>query len=109
MEVTPDWVRIGIDAFEILWMIGASIYLFFTRRHLANKNSIKETNADVGDLKDRVIKIETQLASVPGSRDVGEIHMRITQVGQGLSRVEGTVSQMNTTLQLIQRSLMERD
>ena len=104
--------RFWIDIAQVLGLIGLAVYTWFVNRTKANSQAIEvlEEKSDkrFSDHHTRLSVIEKELTHVPGEPEVGRIHNRIDQVGQGVKHIEGEMKQMNATLHLIQQYLLEK-
>ncbi|MDH5185206.1 MAG: DUF2730 family protein [Gammaproteobacteria bacterium] len=103
-----EW-RFWFDIVQLVATLLIGIYVWQTNKHKANHKAIKDVDEKVIDHQERILVIENEMTHVPGDKEISRIHNRIDQVGQGVKHIEGTVQQMNTTLTLIQQSLMESD
>lgn len=110
MQITPEWIKLAFQAIQVIWMIGVSVYLFFTRRHLANKSAIEDlgerTDERFHTLSDRVLRVENEIEHLPGTQELGLIHEKINLVTKEVSEMRGEFTAVRHSLQLIQRHLL---
>jgi len=110
-------LKFWLSAAEAIIVTALFIYTWWTNRQRATKaairrveenvaSEIKIVNARLGEHNDRLLSIERELQHLPNTKDIHEVHYRVDQVGQGVSNLEGQMTQINTTLHLIQQHLM---
>ena len=108
------WFDIGQTVFVVL----VGIYTWQANKHRATKsainriqeqleNDIRALDSRIDEHRDRLTTVERELTHVPGANDIGEIHYRVDQIGQGVKSLEGEMKQINNTMQLIQQYLLE--
>lgn len=118
MELSTDIIRTVVEVVQFIMTLVIGVYVWLTNRHKANKDaidtvdavnkaSIKEVGARVDALSDRVLELETSVAHMPDHQALGDLHKKINEVSNSVSKIEGQMSQMNVTLTLIQRALMD--
>lgn len=111
-------MQFWFDAFQAVWTIGVTIYVWFSNRQRATKEAIarveqkhdidlKRTEERLQEYRDRILQLEQQVMHLPDDNKIGQVHYRIDQLGQGVKSMEGEMKQMNHTLQLIQGYLLE--
>ena len=100
--------RFWFDILQSLFMVGVSIYVWWSNKSKATRTAIDRVDARVSGHETRLLLIEQDIKHQPGNAEIGEIHQRVDQVGQGLARLEGEMKQANLTLQLIQQHLLEK-
>jgi len=97
-----------LDAALAVWLIGTSVFVWVSNKRKANQDEIDQLNKRTRDAEDRVLKLESINEYQPGNREIGEIHSRVDQLGQGLQNVEGQMIQINNTMNNINQHLLER-
>ncbi|RMG56318.1 MAG: hypothetical protein D6717_06785 [Gammaproteobacteria bacterium] len=110
--------KFWFDVAQTLFMFLMGVYAWQANKHRATKAAIDRVEQRVMEVldsvdgrldehRDRLTSVEREIAHVPGSRELGEIHYRVDQVGQGVKGLEGEVKQINNTVQMIQQYLLE--
>ena len=89
------------------------IYAIFLNRTKVNKDAIdalgKKVAEEIAKHDKRVALLDTEVRSLPGHQEIGEIHEKINNVGQGVSSVEGQLKSINNTLGLINTHLINKE
>lgn len=99
--------KFWFDATQTAFMAFVSIYVWWSNRTRATKTAIDRVDARVTTHETRILLIEQSAQHTPNHEDIGAIHNRVDQVGQGVKQIEGQMTQINHTLHLIQQHLLE--
>lgn len=99
-----------IQAAQFFGTIIGFIWLIISNKQKANASAIEavdhKVEKETKTLDSRLTKIETKLQHMPGHDDLGEIHTRVNEAAQRLTSMEGELKQMNNTMQLMHRHLL---
>ncbi len=99
--------KFWFDVVQTAFMAFVSVYVWWTTRTRATKAAIDRVDDRVTGHETRLLLIEQHAKHIPGHEDLGAIHNRVDQVGQGVRTLEGEMKQINHTLHLIQQHLLE--
>ena len=99
-----------LHCFEMLCIGVLAIYSWLANRHKANAAAIDDLNhairEELNSLDDRTIKIEKTIEHLPTQRDMADIHRRIDECAQEVRKLEGTLVQVNNSVQMIHQHLL---
>lgn len=98
--------KFWFDVAQGFFTLAVAVYVWLANRRKANQAEIDNVNMRVRHAEDRVLKLEAIKAYLPSNEEIGQIHSRVDQVGQGLKGMEGELKQINNTMQLIQQHLL---
>lgn len=118
-DIDYSAAKFWFDMVQTIFMCLVAIYVWNNNKHRATKESITQSeerleqklnalDVRVDEHNDRLLGVEREIHHLPNIKDIHEVHARVDQVGQGVKSMEGTVTQMNNTLQLIQQHLLEK-
>tara|TARA_R110001583_G_scaffold9243_2_gene43920 strand:- start:793 stop:1137 length:345 start_codon:yes stop_codon:yes gene_type:complete len=107
-DVNWDATRLGFDLAQTLFMAGVAIYVWWTNRTRATKESIKEVDERASALERRVDGIEKDLSHLPGHDELAVLHEKVNGVANTMSQVQGELRGINTTLNLINEFLINK-
>ena len=110
--------KFWFDVGQTVFMLLMGVFAWQANKHRATKAAIDRVEQRVSEAiraldnridehRDRLTTVERELTHVPGANDIGEIHYRVDQIGQGVKSLEGEMKQINNTMQLIQQYLLE--
>lgn len=93
-------------------LLAAFLLSWLTNRQKANTKTIREledkTRTEMNRIDDRLIRVEECLDHLPTHGDVETINRRIDELGQELRKVEGMMTQINNSVQLIHKHLLNQ-
>ncbi|HIC79858.1 MAG TPA: hypothetical protein EYP07_02680, partial [Kiloniellaceae bacterium] len=109
METDYGAWRFWFDVAQSAFMLAVSIWAWQANKHRATKstinriegqfeNDIKGLDSRLDEHRDRLTTVELELSHVPGPKDIGEIHYRVDQIGQGVKSLKGELKQINNTM-----------
>lgn len=96
------WFQLG----QALITAAVFLYVWVTNRHKANASSIDDLSTDLGEMDDRLIRIEKDVEHMPTHRDMEKLYNRFNDTAQRLKEVEGQLKQINNTMQLMHKHLL---
>lgn len=100
------WLHI----FEFICIGVVALYSWLANRYKANNDAIQALGTtvrnEVNGLDDRVIKIEETINHLPTHDDVAKLHRRVDECAQAITKLEGTVGQMNNNVRMIHQHLL---
>lgn len=120
MGIDYDSADFWFGVLQWLVTIAVAVYAWFASRSKANKDAIAAVEKKATDevqkvykkydeLRDKHLELKGRVDHLPDQKALGEVHYRIDQVGQGVQRLEGSMEQINNNVQLIMRTLMDKD
>jgi DNA repair exonuclease SbcCD ATPase subunit len=107
-----DYKALGflLQAIQLVGTIAGFVWVIISNRQKANASAIETLRAEVDEdteqLGNRLTRLEAQMEHMPGHEDLGEIHSRVNETAQRLTSMEGELKQMNHTMQLMHRHLL---
>lgn len=105
-DINYSSANFWLDTAQVIGTIVVAIYVWLANRRMANQAEIDKLCELVRLTEDRLLALESVKTYLPSNQEIGEIHNRVDQVGQGLKNMEGQLTQINNTMQLIQRHLL---
>jgi Protein of unknown function (DUF2730) len=111
--------RMVMDILQIVGLLAVAIYAWITSRHKANADAIgqlnemrqkenKEIRAELNEIDDRVIKVEEGVSHLPTHDDVTVLHQRVSNCAQEITKLDGTLIQVNNNVQMISSHLLNK-
>lgn len=110
----PEWDYKALAFFlslaNSMGLLVTVIHTNITSRQKANSDTIRTLDEhyrnEVGELDDRLIRVEQSIKHLPTHGDIENIHRRIDEVAQEVRKLEGTLGQVNHSVQLIHTHLL---
>ena len=101
MPIEMDYKALSFwwNFLQTFLLLIVAIYSWVVSRHQANKSAVDE-------LGDRVLVLEERSKAGPTHDDIARIDKSIAEVAQAMATMDGTLSQMNSTLQLINNFML---
>ena len=108
----PEW---DFKALSFFLSVANTLGIFFTviyahvmNRQKANADSIEVMRKDYNALVTRVAESEKSIEHMPNHEDIAKLNRRVSEVAQGVTKMEGSVAQINNSLQLIHQHLLNK-
>ena len=111
-EIVTDYkaVAFWFDLIQVVIMAVIGLYAWLSNRHKANSSSIEsikmELSSELNEIDDRLIRVEKDVQHMPTHEDMSKIHQRVSETAQRLTAVEGELKQINNTMQLMHKHLL---
>lgn len=86
-----------------LMNIGVGIYVWFSNRDKARNEDLKEIRTGAKDIETRVTKLEAGSIS---HDDLGQVYDRINEVSDQVSKLNGTMSGVKSSVDMIHEYLL---
>ena len=87
-------------------------YVWLTNRQKANSTAIDQMRVTFDDkfnsLDDRVIRVEKDIEHLPTHEDMAKLHTRINETGESLKHIDGKLTQIDRTTQMINQYMIDR-
>lgn len=111
--MNPVYLQIASDGILFLISAGVAVYLFVTRKSQVNSDRIDALEGEfykrLNQLSDRVTQVEVSRPTLEKlSKSVGQVHSRIDETKDMVSRLEGEFQASNRTLGLIHEYLLNK-
>ncbi|MEO0442809.1 MAG: DUF2730 family protein [Pseudomonadota bacterium] len=108
----PDWdykaLAFFLSVANTLGILLTVIYAHVVNRQKANADSIEIIKKDHHALVTRLAKSEKSIEHLPSHDDLSKINRRISEVAQGVTKIEGTMAQIDNSVQLIHNHLLSK-
>jgi hypothetical protein len=112
MPIDYNKWRFFFEVFLFVWNLGLGAYLVIARRQQVTADRIDELEAgmgkDMGDINDRLTRVERDLEHVPSHDDLGKIYERLNGVDKGLSEMKGEFVAVRRGLDMIHQFLLDK-
>jgi len=99
-----------LHVFEFICIGVVGVYTWLVNRHKANADAIgdlgKALRTEMNELDDRVIRVEKSIEHLPTHKDIEQLNRRIDDVAQEVRKLEGTLVQVNNSVQMIHQHLL---
>jgi len=106
-----DAARFWFDILQSVFMFAVAIYVWWGNRRRVTRQAIDAVNERIREVETRALILEKYIETLPTNKErnneLGEIHHRVDEVGQGLTRLEGQMGQLNSQLSLIHSYLLK--
>ena len=106
-----DALRFWLDELHVVIAAGIGVYGWLVRRIHVLSGRIRDLDASIDERMDsqeqRLTRIESTVEHGPTRDDFRRIHKRIDEVGEAVSRIEGSEAATSKQLILIHQHLLE--
>lgn len=106
MDIDYKAAAFWFQFLQALITVAVFLYVWVTNRHKANASSIDELSTELNEMDDRLIRIEKDVQHMPTHEDMAKIHSRVNETAQRLTSMEGELKQINNTMQLMHKHLL---
>ena len=118
--MSVEWVKIGFEVVALFLSIGGSIYWLIASRLKTMRLDALSLEKDltgqqrnhaksVGELKDRVAKIEAEIAHLPNKDSVHQLELAITKIGGDISTMSEKFASVARTSTRIEQYLLDKE
>ncbi|MEX3690118.1 hypothetical protein AB3X91_03685 [Paraburkholderia sp. BR14263] len=105
-----EYFSLAFQVCDALATAAVGIYVYLSNKDKVTNDRISTLEASVDNRLDnhgeRVARVEEAILHVPTHEDLGSVHTRINEMGQGVHTLTGEVRGMHRTLMLIQQHLL---
>lgn len=101
----------ALKVLQFLLWAGTSFYVYMSNKNKVTNDRITkfedDTNKKFDDQGQRLAKLESRIENVPTHDDLGDLHEKVNDVSDCLSRLEGEFTGAKHTLALIHDFLLK--
>ena len=110
MDIDYKAAGFWFQLIQALITVAVFLYVWVTNRHKANASSIEsmrtELSTELNEMDDRLIRVEKDVQHLPTHEDMARLHSRVNETAQRLTSMEGELKQINNTMQLMHKHLL---
>lgn len=102
-------LKVWIDLLQFLWMIVATVWLFWGGRLKDLRGSAEKNAEGISGLDVRVTRLEEADSHALTHEDLKPLYRKLDEINGGLQGVVGKVEAMSAQVQMINKHLLQRD
>jgi 3-keto-L-gulonate-6-phosphate decarboxylase len=110
MEPNYQALQFWLSFINLMLVAAVAVYSWQNNRHKASAAQIQslktQVHTEMGEIDDRLIRVESDLKHLPNQTDIGNIHRRIDEVAQGQTRMEGQLGEIKNLQKTIHHHLL---
>ncbi|WP_445157392.1 hypothetical protein [Halomonas sp. E14] len=100
--------RFFFDVAQVAFMVGVSLYVWWTNRTRATREAIVSTNERIDELERRMDGVDHDLRHRPSSKELRDLWRKLDETNQGLARATSTNEALAKQLGIIHQHLLEK-
>jgi len=108
----PEWdykaLAFFLSLINSVVLVATIIYAHLINKQKVNAASIQIEAQRITSLDKRMVVIEKAIDHMPDHEDIANLNSRISELAQGVTKMEGTVEAIDNTVHLIHDHLLNK-